>query len=55
VAMDARGFDSAAQRTYARRQEFTSADVLLLIGAVALAAVVITTTVLTGLFRPITS
>jgi energy-coupling factor transport system permease protein len=55
VAMDARGFDSSAPRTYARRQIFTRADVLLIAGAVALAAIVLTTTVLTGLFRPITS
>ncbi|WP_433376514.1 energy-coupling factor transporter transmembrane component T family protein [Actinoplanes sp. CA-142083] len=53
VAMDARGFDSSAPRTYARRQIFTSADVLLMTGALALAAVVLATTVLTGLFRPI--
>lgn len=53
VAMDARGFDSAVPRTYARRQTFTIADVLLLAGAAALAAAVLTTTVLTGLFRPI--
>jgi len=53
VAMDARGFDSSADRTYARRQIFTSADVLLMIGALALAAAVLATTVLTGLFRPI--
>ena len=55
VAMDARGFDSAVPRTYARRQTFTTADVLLMAGAVVLAAAVLTTTVLTGLFRPITS
>ncbi|MFF5292871.1 energy-coupling factor transporter transmembrane component T family protein [Paractinoplanes globisporus] len=55
VAMDARGFDSSVPRTYARRQTFTSADVLLVAGAVVLAAIVITTTILTGLFRPITN
>ncbi|MFI5895481.1 energy-coupling factor transporter transmembrane component T family protein [Actinoplanes sp. NPDC051513] len=53
VAMDARGFDSSVERTYARRQIFTGADVLLMIGALTLAAVVLATTVLTGLFRPI--
>ena len=55
VAMDARGFDSTVPRTYARRQTFTNADVVLIVGAIALAAAVLTTTVLTGLFRPITS
>jgi energy-coupling factor transport system permease protein len=53
VAMDARGFDSSVPRTYARRQVFTGADALLMIGALALAAVVLTTTILAGLFRPI--
>ncbi|WP_433302011.1 energy-coupling factor transporter transmembrane component T family protein [Actinoplanes sp. CA-030573] len=55
VAMDARGFDSTAPRTYARRQIFTTADVLLIAGAVVLAAAILTTTILTGLFRPITN
>jgi energy-coupling factor transport system permease protein len=55
VAMDARGFDSKVPRTYARRQTFTNADTLLMLGAIALAAAVLTTTILTGLFRPITS
>jgi energy-coupling factor transport system permease protein len=53
VAMDARGFDSAVPRTYARKQVFTKGDWLLIVGAVVLAAMVITTTVLTGMFRPI--
>jgi energy-coupling factor transport system permease protein len=55
VAMDARGFDSTVPRTYARRQLFTSADALLMAGAVALAAAVLTLTILTGHFRPIIS
>jgi energy-coupling factor transport system permease protein len=55
VAMDARGFDSSVPRTYARRQIFAGVDVLLLVGAAVLAAAVLTITVLTGLFRPITS
>ena len=53
VAMDARGFDSAVPRTYARKQVFGKADVWLIVGAVVLAATVLATTVLTGQFRPI--
>jgi len=55
VAMDARGFDSTVPRTYARKQVFSKADWLLIAGAVVLAAIVLATTVLTGLFRPITA
>ncbi|GIF26377.1 energy-coupling factor transport system permease protein [Actinoplanes tereljensis] len=53
VAMDARGFDSGLPRTYARRQTFTGADTLLIIGAAGLAAAVLATTITLGLFRPI--
>ncbi|HEY0003003.1 MAG TPA: energy-coupling factor transporter transmembrane component T [Actinoplanes sp.] len=53
VAMDARGFDSETPRTYARRQRFTLADTALLIGAAALAATILATTVGLGMFRPI--
>jgi energy-coupling factor transport system permease protein len=53
VAMDARGFDSGIPRTHARRQLFRPADALLVCGALALAATVLTTTVLLGQFRPI--
>jgi energy-coupling factor transport system permease protein len=53
--MDARGFDSGAPRTYARRQVFTRADAALLVVAALLSAAVLTTTVLAGLFRPIIS
>ena len=53
VAMDARGFDSEVPRTYARRQIFTRADAALLVVAALLSAAALTTSVLTGLFRPI--
>jgi energy-coupling factor transport system permease protein len=53
VAMDARGFDSALPRTYARIQVFTRGDVALLAAAAALATAALTTTILLGLFRPI--
>jgi energy-coupling factor transport system permease protein len=53
VAMDARGFDSAVPRTYARKQFFGNADWLLIVGAVVLASIVLATTILTGHFRPI--
>ncbi|GAA0475614.1 cobalt ABC transporter permease [Paractinoplanes deccanensis] len=53
TAMDARGFDSGIPRTHARRQIFTTADTWLLIGAVALAAVALGTSIALGLFRPI--
>lgn len=53
VAMDARGFDSGAPRTHARRQSFTPADTALLIGAAALSAAALTTTIALGLFHPV--
>lgn len=53
VAMDARGFDSGATRTYARRQFFHPGDLALLIGAAVLSAAALTTSVLAGLFDPI--
>ena len=55
VAMDARGFDSAVPRTYARKQVFSKSDWLLIVGAVVLTAMVLATTVLTGQFRAITA
>ena len=45
VAMDARGFDAGTPRTVARQQHFTRADVLLIAGAVVLAAAALTTSV----------
>ncbi len=53
VAMDARGFDSGTARTFARRQIFTPADTGLVIGAVAVSAATLGTTIALGLFRPI--
>jgi energy-coupling factor transport system permease protein len=53
VAMDARGFDSGLPRTYAREQRFTAADWLFVAGTAALAAAILTTTVVTGHFRPV--
>ncbi|MCY1141791.1 energy-coupling factor transporter transmembrane component T [Actinoplanes sp. Pm04-4] len=53
VAMDARGFDSGAPRTYARKQVFRQADAMLVIGAVLLSALTLATTIALGLFRPI--
>ncbi|GAB1645666.1 energy-coupling factor transporter transmembrane component T family protein [Krasilnikovia sp. MM14-A1259] len=53
VAMDARGFDSGAPRTYARRQVFRGADAALLAGAAAVAGAILAISVVTGVFRPI--
>jgi energy-coupling factor transport system permease protein len=53
TAMDARGFDSGLPRTHARRQIFRPADTALLLGAVALSAAALGTTIALGLFRPI--
>ncbi|WP_250036010.1 energy-coupling factor transporter transmembrane component T family protein [Paractinoplanes maris] len=53
VAMDARGFDSAQPRTYARKQVFRPADTALVVGAAALSTLTLAFTVALGLFRPI--
>ncbi|MFC0506829.1 energy-coupling factor transporter transmembrane component T family protein [Micromonospora costi] len=53
VAMDARGFDAGTPRTVARRQRFTTADALLVAGAVALAAAALTASILLGTYRPL--
>ncbi|MER7444681.1 energy-coupling factor transporter transmembrane component T family protein [Micromonospora avicenniae] len=53
VAMDARGFDAGIPRTVARRQRFTAADAWLVIGAVALAAAALSTSIVLGTFRPL--
>jgi energy-coupling factor transport system permease protein len=53
VAMDARGFDSGLPRTYARKQVFGRADLLLVVGAALLSAAALATSVLAGVFRPI--
>ncbi|MEU6024004.1 energy-coupling factor transporter transmembrane component T [Micromonospora sp. NPDC047134] len=54
VAMDARGFDSTAPRTFARRQSFGTADWLLLVCAPALAAAALTISITLGTFTPLT-
>ena len=53
VAMDARGFDAGTPRTVARRQRFRAADAALPAGAAALSAAIITTSLITGVFRPL--
>ncbi|BCJ51519.1 hypothetical protein Asp14428_29940 [Actinoplanes sp. NBRC 14428] len=53
TAMDARGFDSGAPRTYARRQHFRPADTALLAAAALTSAAALTTSILTGFFHPI--
>jgi energy-coupling factor transport system permease protein len=53
VAMDARGFDSGAPRTFARRQRFGPADAALVAGAAALSAATLWISIATGLFTPI--
>lgn len=53
VAMDARGFDAGTPRTVARRQHFTRADGVLILGAAALAAAALTVSVALGTFRPL--
>lgn len=55
AAMDARGFNSAAPRTSARRQAFTSADTALLAGSAALAAGAVALAVVTGAWNPVLS
>ncbi|MEE6258662.1 energy-coupling factor transporter transmembrane component T family protein [Plantactinospora sonchi] len=53
TAMDARGFDSGVPRTSARRQHFTGADTVLVVGAVVLAAAILATSVVLGTYRPL--
>ncbi|MER7165257.1 energy-coupling factor transporter transmembrane component T [Micromonospora sp. NPDC000207] len=53
VAMDARGFDADTPRTVARRQRFTTADALLVLGAAALAGGALAVSVALGTFRPL--
>jgi energy-coupling factor transport system permease protein len=52
-AMDARGFDSGAPRTYARRQSFGGADAALVGGAVCVAGLALAVSVAAGAFRPL--
>jgi energy-coupling factor transport system permease protein len=53
VAMDARGFDSTAPRTYARRQHFTGADTALMTCAALASAAILTLSFVLGVFRPV--
>ncbi len=51
TAMDARGFDSGAPRTYARAQRFGTADALLVCGALVAAAAILGVSVAWGFFH----
>lgn len=53
VAMDSRGFDAGTPRTVARRQTFTLADSLLIVGAGLLAGTALAVSVALGTFRPL--
>ncbi len=53
TAMDARGFDSATDRTTARIQRIRPVDVLVLVSGTALAATAVTVSVAAGTFRPL--
>jgi hypothetical protein len=53
TAMDARGFDSTVPRTVARRQRFTGADVLFVVGALAVGAVAVGVSLALGTFQPL--
>ncbi|SCG60581.1 energy-coupling factor transporter transmembrane component T family protein [Micromonospora inositola] len=53
VAMDARGFDAGIPRTVARRQRFTTADGLLVVGAAVLAGAALAVSIVLGTFRPL--
>lgn len=52
TAMDARGFDGHTPRTFARAQHFRTADALLVLGALAAAAAILTVSVALGFFHP---
>ncbi|WP_305788765.1 energy-coupling factor transporter transmembrane component T family protein [Symbioplanes lichenis] len=53
TAMDARGFDSGAVRTYARRQHFGPADAALVAAAALASAAILAVAVVTGFFHPV--
>ncbi|HSK54584.1 MAG TPA: energy-coupling factor transporter transmembrane component T [Jiangellales bacterium] len=53
VAMDARGFDSRGPRTAAREQRFGLGDAALVGGAVAVTALAVTLSVVTGAWSPL--
>jgi energy-coupling factor transport system permease protein len=52
TAMDARGFDSGATRTFARRQRIRGADVALVLGSALVAVAIPAATIALGIFRP---
>jgi len=52
TAMDARGFNAGAPRTFARRAVFGRADVALVVAAAVVAAALLAVTVAWGVFRP---
>jgi len=53
TAMDARGFDAATPRTFARRHPFTGTDAAVLAGGAVLAAVALAVSVGTGTYQPL--
>jgi energy-coupling factor transport system permease protein len=53
TAMDARGFDAGLPRTVARRQHLGAADAALVVGAIAVSAAAVATSVALGTFRPL--
>ncbi len=53
TAMDARGFDSGAPRTFARRQRIGAADVALVIGGAVVTAALPAVTIALGMFHPV--
>jgi energy-coupling factor transport system permease protein len=55
TAMEARGFGAVTRRTWARPSRLTAADVVLLVGGVALAAVATAAGVLAGTWRLVLS
>jgi energy-coupling factor transport system permease protein len=54
VAMDARGFDSGVPRTAARRVRFGAADTALVVAAPLVSGAILTASLVTGMFRPLT-
>jgi energy-coupling factor transport system permease protein len=53
TAMDARGFDAGHPRSFARTQRFGPADVALVAGGLAAAALALAVSLATGEFRPL--
>jgi energy-coupling factor transport system permease protein len=55
TAMDARGFDSGLQRSYARVQTVTRTDVVLMAGSIVAAAVALGVSIGVGSWQPLVS